>query len=107
MQCWGWLGLLHKADVPVRNERHSQVSSRAILGWEPPGLQLHTVVKLHHLRRTKGFFSPCMKLGWESACIERSNALKFGTEFLLCVLSDTKSFTGSYTLLSAKPILLK
>lgn len=101
MQCWGRLGHLHKADLPVQKELHSQVSSRAILSWEPPSPELHLAV-----RRTKGFFLLVQNSAGSLLVSIGVMPLSLGLSFS-SVLSDTKSFTGFYTLPSALPILLK
>lgn len=46
------------------------------------------------------FFSPCTKLGWEFACVKRSNALKFGTEFLLCFIRHQELYWILYSAIS-------
>lgn len=108
MECaiWGWLGHLHGADLPVQNQL---LPPRAAVRSSAGNSRLsaaRTCQTTSHLRRAKGVFSPCVRLGWEFACVKRSNSLKFGAESL-CVLPDTRSFTGSQALLAAMPIPLK
>ena len=44
LQCLWWSCLDFKI-----NELRSEIISRETLSWEPPGPQLHSVVKLNHL----------------------------------------------------------